>query len=101
MEAMLDRIKFWLKDEGLDMKGFLELGESYDMKGFELALDVVHEIEATIQQPKKDNKYYLYRGRDGNSIYATKESLDYVGCRISFTEGVENTRIGLGRSCVR
>ncbi|QDS69452.1 hypothetical protein FKW77_005635 [Venturia effusa] len=68
--AMLDRIKIWLRDEGLDMKGFLELGESYDIKAFELVLYVVQGIEATLKLLKKDSKFYYYRGKDGKVAYA-------------------------------
>ncbi|KAE9974785.1 hypothetical protein BLS_002897 [Venturia inaequalis] len=72
VQAMLDRIKIWLKEEGLDMKAFLEVGEGYDMKAFELALFVVQGIETTVRQLKRDNKFYYYRGKDGKPAYATR-----------------------------
>lgn len=67
---MLRRMQSWLVEKGWTMKQFLELGEEYDMAAFESLLCVVEEIEKTVQQLKKDSKYYYYRGKYGKPAYA-------------------------------
>jgi hypothetical protein len=68
--VMLRRMEFWLHGEGLDMKGFLELGDSYGMKASELMLHVVQGIESTIKLLKKESKFYLCRDKNAYQRYA-------------------------------